>query len=191
MNLHIKKVGPTEVEPLHEILRLCGLDIQVRFGLAHWTPPYPLELMRKSVEERNVYAVYNDDQLVATFTVGTQPPAFYRTIPGVWEAWDAAGEPALYANRLAVLPEFQGQGIGTWCMEEYEGIARAEGCKAIRLDAYDKHLMLLAWYTKLGYHCRGTFAFYTKLHGETGMACFEKILITADSRPVGRSEEQP
>jgi len=51
-------------------------------------------------EECSVYAVYNDDQLVATFTVGTQPPAYYRTIPGVWEAWDAAGEPALYANRI-------------------------------------------------------------------------------------------
>ncbi len=176
MNLHLKKVGPTEIEPLHEILRLCGLDMRSRFGLAHWIPPYPLELMRKSVEERNAYAVYNDDQLVATFTVGTQPPAYYHTIPGVWEAWDAAGEPALYAKRLAVLPEFQGQGIGTWCMEEYERIARVEECKAIRLDAYDKHLMLLAWYTKLGYYWRGTFAFYTKLHGETGMACFEKIL---------------
>jgi GNAT superfamily N-acetyltransferase len=110
MNLHIQKVGPTEVEPLHEILRLCGLDMRSRLGLAHWIPPYPLELMRKSVEERSVYAVYNDDQLVSTFTVGTQPPTYYRTISGVWEAWDAGGEPALYLNRLAVLPEFQGQG---------------------------------------------------------------------------------
>ena len=100
MDLHIQKVGHNGVEPLHEILRLCGLDMQARFDLAHWTPPYPLELMRKSVEECSVYAVYNDDQLVATFTVGTQPPAYYRTIPGVWEAWDAAGEPALYANRI-------------------------------------------------------------------------------------------
>ncbi len=56
-------------------------------------------------------------------------------------------------------------------------------CKAIRLDAYDKHLKLLAWYTKLGYHCRGTFAFYTKLHGETGMACFEKILLRVECTP--------
>ncbi|HLX56601.1 MAG TPA: GNAT family N-acetyltransferase [Ktedonobacteraceae bacterium] len=175
MNLKLRKAGPNEIEALHEILRQCGQDMKVRLGLGHWDPPYPLELMRKSVEERSVYAVHNDEQLVATFTVGTQAPTYYRTIPGVWESWDAAGEPALYANRLAVLPEIQGQGIGTWCMQEYERIARVEGYEAIRLDAYDKHLRLLAWYEKLGYHWRGTFAFHTRLHGETGMACYEKM----------------
>jgi GNAT superfamily N-acetyltransferase len=175
MNLSLRKVVPDEVEELHEILRKCGQDMKVRLGLGHWDPPYPLDLMRKSVVERNVFAVLNDDQLVATFTIGTQAPSYYRTIPGVWEAWDSSGEPALYANRLAVLPEFQGQGIGTLCMRECERMAVAEGCGAIRLDAYDKHLRLLAWYEKLGYHLRGTFSFHTKLHGETGMACYEKM----------------
>ena len=113
MKLYRRQVGPDEIEGLHEILRKCGQDMKVRLRLGHWDPPYPLELMRKSVEERRVYAVYNDELLAATFTVGTQPSAYYRTIPGVWEVWDPAGESALYANRLAVLPEFQGQGIGT------------------------------------------------------------------------------
>jgi GNAT superfamily N-acetyltransferase len=175
MNLQRRRVGPDEMEALHEILSKCGQDMKARLGLSHWDPPYPLELMRKAAQERDVYAVYNDELLVATFTVGTQPPTYYRTIPGVWEAWDPAGEPALYANRLAVLPEFQGLGIGTWCMHEYERMARGEECEAIRLDAYDKHLSLLAWYEKLGYHWRGTFAFHTRLYSETGMACYEKM----------------
>ena len=175
MNLRLRKVGPDEVDALHEILRKCGQDMKVRLGLGHWDPPYPLELMRKSALERNVYAVLNGDQLVATFTVGAQAPPYYHTIPGVWESWDASGEPALYANRLAVLPEFQRQGIGTWCMKEYERMALAEGCEAIRLDTYDRHLKLLAWYKKLGYHRRGAFTFHTKLHGETGMVSFEKM----------------
>ncbi len=175
MNLQRRRVGPDEMEALHEILSKCGQGMKARLGLSHWDPPYPLELMRKAAQERDVYAVYNDEQLVATFTVGTQPPTYYRTIPGVWEAWDPAGEPALYANRLAVLPEFQGLGIGTWCMHEYERMARVEECETIRLDAYDKHLSLLAWYEKLSYHWRGTFAFHTRLYGETGMACYEKM----------------
>jgi GNAT superfamily N-acetyltransferase len=175
MNLHRRKVGPDEIEALHEIVRKCGQDMKGRLGLDHWDPPYPLELMRQSAQERSVYAVYNDEQLVATFTVGTQALPYYRTIPGVWEAWDPSGESALYANRLAVLPELQGQGIGTWCMEEYERLARAEGCEAIRLDTYDKHLGLFAWYQKRGYQWRGAFTFHTKLYGETGMVCFEKM----------------
>ena len=175
MNLHLRKAGPYEVDELHEILRKCGHDMKVRLGLGHWDPPYPLDLMRKSAQERSVYSVLDGDQLVATFTVGMQAPPYYHTIPGVWESWDASGEPALYANRLAVLPGLQGQGIGTWCMKKYEQLALAEGCEAIRLDVYDKHLSLLAWYKNLGYHWRGAFTFPTQLYGETGRVCFEKM----------------
>ena len=175
MNLHRMQVGPGEVEVVHEILSKCGQDMKVRLGLSHWDPTYPLELMRKSAEERRVYAVYNDALLVATFTVGIKPPTYYHTIPGAWESWDPTGEPALYANRLAVLPEFQGQGIGTWRMQECERMAYVEECESIRLDAYDKHLSSLTWYAKLGYHRRGTFAFHTRLHCDTGMACYEKM----------------
>ncbi len=63
----------------------------------------------------------------------------------------------------------------TWCMQEYEHIAFIEECEAIRLDTYDKHLSLLTWYEKLGYLWRGTFTFHTRLYGETGMACYEKM----------------
>ena len=173
--LVIRKFLPEEVELLHVILDKCGRDMQARFGLGHWIPPYPLELMRKSAEERDVYAVYDGDVLVGTFTIGMQPPPYYLTIPGVQESWDASGEPVLYGNRLAVLPELQGRGIGTWCMKTMERLAQAQGCKAVRFDAYDKHLSLLEFYDRLGYHRRGTFIFNTKLYGETGMVCFEKL----------------
>ena len=175
MVLAIRKADPQEIEPLHEILTKCGLDMQARFGLGHWVPPYPLELMRKSAEERDVYAVYDDHKLIATFTTGTSPLPYYRTIPGVWECWEPSGEPALYCSRLAVLPELQGRGVGTWCMQTIERLAQAEGCRAVRFDAYDKHLQLLEFYDRLGYHRRGTFTFNTKLYGDTGMVCFEKV----------------
>lgn len=175
ITLAIRKSGPDEVEPLHAILTQCGQDLQARFGLNHWVPPYPLELMRKSAQERDVYAIYDGAELVATFTTGTVPPPYYLTIPGLWESWDAAGEPALYLNRLAVRPELQGRGIGTWCMKTIERMAQAEGCKAVRFDAYDKHLKLLEFYDRLAYHRRGVFSFFTKLHGDTGMVCFEKL----------------
>ena len=175
MMLAIRRVSPEEIEPLQEILQKCGLDMQRRFGLGHWMPPYPLDALRKSAEERNVYAVHDGDALVGTFTTGTQPPSYYLTIPGVQEAWDTSGEPALYVNRLAVLPELQGRGIGTWCMKTMERLARAEGCRAVRFEAYDKHLELLEYYDRLGYHRRGAFTFNTRLYGETGMVCFEKL----------------
>ncbi len=175
MKLERRQIGPSEVEAVHEIMKQCGQDMKERLGLGHWDPPYPLALLRTSAKERRVYAVLTDEQLVATFTVGKEPPSYYHTIAGVWESWDPSGEPALYVNRLAVLPALQGQGIGTWCMQEIEQMASREGYEAIRLDAYGNHLKLVEWYQHLGYHWRGTFVFRTRLYGETCMTCLEKM----------------
>jgi GNAT superfamily N-acetyltransferase len=174
MNLSYKQVNPEEVDALHDILRLCGQDMKDRLGLSHWVPPYPFDAMRRSAQERQVYAVWLDTCVVATFTIGTQPPPYYHTLPGVWESWDASIRLAMYVNRLAVLPSLQGQGIGTWCMHMIERISLQQSCEAIRLDAYDKHSGLHIFYTRLGYNNRGSFTFFMKRYGETGMVCFEK-----------------
>jgi GNAT superfamily N-acetyltransferase len=118
MNLERRQAKLDELEAVHKILKQCGQDMKMRLGLGHWDPPYPLDLLRKAAQERRVYIVLSKEQIVATFTLGTEAPAYYRTIPGLWGAWNPVGEPAMYVNRLAVLPEFQGQGIGTWCMHE-------------------------------------------------------------------------
>jgi GNAT superfamily N-acetyltransferase len=175
MNLQRRQIQFDEIEIVHEILKQCGQDMKARLGLGHWDPPYPLDLLRKSAQERLISIVLNDEQIVATFTLGMEAPPYYRTIPGLWHAWNPRGEPAMYVNRLAVRPEFQGQGIGTWCVREIEGVAHQAGCEAIRLDAYDKYDKLVAWYQHLGYHSRGAFSFYTKAYGETGMICLEKM----------------
>lgn len=171
MNLKIQKVGSDGVEELHKILEKCGQDMQQRFGLSHWVPAYPPELMRRDAEVKSVYSVREGDQAIATFTIGTSAPAYYDM--SIWEVPDAK---ALYVNRLAVLPDQQGRGIGTWCMGTIERLAIAEKCMAVRLDAYDKHLSLHEFYRGLGYKQRGTARFNTKLYGETGAVFFEKML---------------
>lgn len=45
--LEIRRIGPDEVEVVHDILRQCGEDMRDRSGLTHWIPPYPLNLMRQ------------------------------------------------------------------------------------------------------------------------------------------------
>jgi GNAT superfamily N-acetyltransferase len=171
MHLHTNKVGPDEVESLHEILRLCGLDMQARFGLAHWIPAYPLELMRRDAEQKSVYAVLDGERTGATFTVGTQPPFYYDPVLS-----ELPNAKAMYLNRLAVLPEMQGRGIGTWCMQIIERLAVENACSVLRFDAYDKHLKLLDFYRGLGYQERGSRTFNTPRRGETGAVFFEKML---------------
>jgi len=148
--LTLHKSGPDEIEPLQEIVRLCGEDIGAHFDLAFWSPPPPLELMRRHASEKAVYAVKDGDDAVATFTLGLsgwpeQSAPF----------WADAGHRAAYLFRLAVRPDRQGQGIGHWCLAEVERLAREQDCQAIRLDAIRAFAPPIALYRRLGYEERG------------------------------------
>lgn len=173
MNLTIQKVMPERVDALHAILEQCGLDMQIKFGLHHWIPAYPLERLREDAQVKSVYAVYDPDRIIATFTIGTQAPYYYTA--SLWQDPDAK---ALYVNHLAVLPAYQGKGIGTWCMQNVERLALTDGCSAVRLDAYDKHTTLHEFYRRLGYQERGAAHVVTKSGKEGDTMYFEKMLRT-------------
>lgn len=166
MNYQLVKVGQGKVKVLHEIVKKCSQDMKLRFGLRHWAPPYPLHLMRRDAGQKSVYAVCDGDQTVATFTIGTQPSADYDMT-----MWASPNKKAMYVSHLAVLPDFQGRGIGTWCMKAVEHLATDGGCVAVRLDAYEKHLKLLEFYDRLGYQRRGVIRVQ-----EFGLVCFEKVV---------------
>jgi GNAT superfamily N-acetyltransferase/ketosteroid isomerase-like protein len=170
------RTGADKVEELHGVLAKCGEDLK-RQGLDHWDPPYPLESLRKDAEERRVYRIRLDRGLAGTFTIGTEPLEYYDA--GIWSTPD---EKAVYASRLAILPELQGRGIGTWCMGEVERIAAEDGL-AVRLDGYEKHERLLRFYDRLGYERRGVVE-------DRGckLVCFEK---TAVLEPVTKTTDDP
>ena len=148
--LTLHKAAPNEIEPLQEIVRLCGEDIGTRFGLTFWSPPPPIEMMRRHAAEKAVYAVQNGGAAVATFTLGLsgwpeQSEAF----------WTDPDHRAAYLSRLAVRPDRQGQGIGRWCLAEVERLAREQDCRAVRLDAIRAFAPPIALYRWLGYEERG------------------------------------
>lgn len=173
MNLTIHKVAPEQVETLHAILEQCSLDMQAKFGLSHWIPAYPIERLREDAQAKSVYAVCEDGQIIATFTFGTRAPYYYTV--SVWQDPNAR---AFYVNHLAVLPAYQGKGIGSWCMQTVEQFAKDEECAAVRLDAYDKHVKLHEFYRRLGYQERGTAHVVTKSGKQGDTMYFEKILRT-------------
>ena len=166
MNYRLFKIGPGEIEPVYKILKLCGQDMKFKLGLTHWYPSYPIELLSKDVEERSVYAVSENEYIIATFTIGTQPLEYYYK-----KLWKYPEQQAMYVSHLAVLPELQRKGIGSWCMKNIENIAVDSGCAAIRLDAYEKYEQLLEFYRRLGYERRMIVEFQ-----KLKLVCLEKIL---------------
>jgi GNAT superfamily N-acetyltransferase len=154
-DLTIVRCAPEEVEPLHAIVAECGKDMKRRFNLAHWDPPYPLETMRRHAAEINVYGVRcktpgRDDELVGTFTAGSHGWKYDDRL------WADPSQPAFYLGKLAVRPCYQGQGIGRWCMQRVESLARVSNCTTVRFDAIAAHIKLILFYKNLGYLERGT-----------------------------------
>ena len=148
--LTLHKATPDEIEPLQEIVRLCGEDIGARYGLTFWVPPPPIEMMRRHAAEKAVYAVMDGDEAVATFTFGLSGWPDESV-----SFWADASRRAAYLSRLAVLPDRQGQGIGRWCLAEVERLAREQDCRAIRLDAIRAFALPIALYRRAGYEERG------------------------------------
>lgn len=176
MDVSYQQLSPASVEPVHDLLRLCGLDMQERLGLGHWVPPYPIEKLRLDAEHRQVYAVLYTDRVIATFTLGTALPAFYERVAPILQMWNTLLPRALYINHLAVLPALQGRGLGRKCMGTIEEMARAQGCEVIRLDAYIKHPGLQIFYSRLGYRDVAHVAFWSERRGEAETVCYEKLL---------------
>ena len=83
----------------------------------------------------------------------------------------ARGVRALYLNRLAVVPERWGGGLGAALMRRVEARAREVGARAVRFDAFRDNAPLRAFYRRLGYVERGPFRV-----GAIAVVCLEKEL---------------
>jgi GNAT superfamily N-acetyltransferase len=171
----IYRVSAADVPLLHEILIACGLDLQVRFGLTHWMHPiYPLENMLKDAEKLQVYALKVGESLVGTFTLefASQVPLSYIKYGKI--NWQISDVPAVYVHKLAVLPERQGQGLGTWCLGAIEKLALTHGYLTVRLDAVKTHKKLLSFYASRGYQRVGELIFNSDIWVDAFV--FEKLL---------------
>jgi GNAT superfamily N-acetyltransferase len=127
--LRFERIGPGGAERVHAVLATCGRDMVWRYGLSHWDPPYPLEALRDDADKRLVMAAHLGDDLVATFTLGTDEP-----FPTYSKNFPAGLSQPVYLSRLAVLPARQGKGIATSCLVFIEGIGYGLGADGVRLD---------------------------------------------------------
>ncbi len=153
MKLHSTKISQDQIEEMYGIIVACGKYMQKQYGLTHWYPPNPVEEIFQPSLGKEIYAVKQEGnpQTIGTFTIDMS-----TKLNQLSKLTKHPESKILYISKLAILPEYQGKGIGTWCMKSIEQIAMIKGCSTIRLDAFLENTQLLKFYhCKLGYDIKG------------------------------------
>lgn len=133
----IGKVGPWNIVGVRRaggILYACGKDMARRCDLHHWDNS---RIVTDAIAllgglKNNLYLVKDEDRYVATFQT---------RVDGI----------TLHLSKLATLPEAAGRGIGSFCLERIEAMAREAGCVRIALEVYDRSAHAVEFYRRRGF----------------------------------------
>lgn len=121
-----------------KILHSCGKDMANKYGLQHWNNSWIKSwiIVLLCLHKNEVYLV-NDKKQNAVATFQTR----------------RVGDEYFF-EKLAVMPNVSGGGIGTFCVNSIEKSAKSFKCKKVRMEVYDKSNHAINFYKKRGYRVK-------------------------------------
>lgn len=167
MKLSLNIASPEQYTSLYGIMALAGEHMHRVLGLSHWYPFPSSERFIARLDGREIFGVYADQILVGTFNISTIPEPYY--LEDMSDYWTHTDIPPMYFSGFALLPSYQQQGIGTWCLQEMDKMVQERGFKQVRFDAVNTHEKLKHFYRRSGYQECGVLDL-----GHAAVMCFEK-----------------
>ncbi|MBE6601960.1 MAG: GNAT family N-acetyltransferase [Ruminococcaceae bacterium] len=136
--VHLFQIG--RINRVARILDRCGKDMAEKYDLHHWHNPHlkNLLIVVLCALKNRIYLVYDDAGV---------PIATFQT---------KQVEKNMRFEKLATDPSFSGKGVGSFCMNTIEEMAKAAGCGKVCMEVYDKSAHALRFYENRGYTVCGT-----------------------------------
>jgi GNAT superfamily N-acetyltransferase len=146
----IRRVTADDVEVLAHLIRAGFEDVAVRFGLNENNCPkhpsnYTVDRVLQDLE-RGVRYFIEEEEGEPVGCVGLED----------------AGEGVFYLERIAVLPEHRGRGLGRALLSHATSRARDLGCRRMEIGIISDDVWLREWYSRAGFVV-------------TGHKCFEHL----------------
>ena len=142
MLLTINKVERYDIlalKKVSDILFQCGKDMARKYDLHHWDNSHMKNwlIVAACALKNDIYLVCKANKPIATFQIQKTKGTFRF-------------------QKLATLPAFSGCGIGSFCIEEIERLAREYGYSEVVCEVYEKSEHAKNFYEHRGYKIYGT-----------------------------------
>lgn len=123
---------------INNILFDCGKDMATKYDLHHWDNSYfkNFVIILLCEIKNNVYLIEDDLTPVATFQTKFT-------------------DDSIHFEKLACSPKHAGKGIGTFCINYIEEIAKKTNCKKVCMEVYSPSQHALDFYLHRGYKTCG------------------------------------
>ncbi len=165
----IRKGKASEIDTLLRLTQACAQKM-ISEGIFQWNNLYPSkQAFEQDCRRQELYVFEQDDEILGCVTLSSLKDSEYEDIE--WLTPDGAN---LYVHRLAIHPDFQGQGFARTLMDYVETLAKELGATSIRLDTFSQNTRNQKFYKARGYIQLGDIYFPNQ--SSYPFHCFEKIL---------------
>ena len=173
MRLHsdmmIRRATPADLPDLMRIVRKA-VPLMRASGNLQWDDTYPNEeVFRHDIERSLLWVAEMDRFVVGVVAITSDSEPDY-----ILADWDH-DEPALVIHRLAVDPDFQGQGVARTLMNKAEELAREQGIPVVRVDTNIENRATQKLFPSLGYRFAGEISL--RIRPDQRFLCYEKRLL--------------
>lgn len=165
-------IDHAKISEIPDILKLCDacrLYMETN-GIYQWTTEYPNEeQFTEDVKRNELYTYKKQNRIIGCIVLSVLMDEEYTSTK-----WLTANTSNLYIHRLAVHPQFQGQGFAQQLMDFGENHARSNQFTSIRLDTFSQNKRNQDFYEKRGYQKLEDIYFPNQ--SEHPFHCYELIL---------------
>lgn len=158
-----------DVSEILKITKACAAHM-IRNNIFQWNEFYPnASAFERDIERGECYVLEIENEIVGCVTISTFMDEEYLPI-----TWLTPNENNIYIHRLAVHPEYQGNGYAQQLLSFAEDYAKANTCASIRLDTFSQNKRNQKFYELRGYKKLGDI--YFPKQSEHPFHCYELVL---------------
>ena len=142
----IRKGLSTDIDRILRITKACS-KYMISKGIYQWNEHYPNKLAFESDVKRNeLYVIEINNNVVGCIAISTLMDNEYIPVK-----WLTPNKNNIYIHRLAIHPEYQGNGFAQQLMDFAEQHSKENNYSSIRLDTFSKNKRNHLFYELRGY----------------------------------------